>query len=122
MRSTRRGAVLLEASLVGIVLVALVVGAFNLGRIAWTQSTLTFAAARTARFALVNGEFGSRDDVLAVARKTSVGVPLDDPNVQTQWDAADVNVVITAEIDLIGLDPMTVTGRARLPRLAAESR
>ena len=68
-RRDRRASMAVEFAFIGPVILGMLFGVIEFGRLAYTQSTLNFAAEETTRFAIVNGGNVTNDQLLTYARK-----------------------------------------------------
>ena len=110
-RRDRRASMAVEFAFIGPVILGMLFGVIEFGRLAYTQSTLNFAAEETTRFAVVNGGNVTNDQLLAYARNQLLGLE-DDLAVLcilspvTTAQTSTVSITIDYDFDLLLPIPM----------------
>jgi Flp pilus assembly protein TadG len=126
-RDGRRGANLLEMALVTFLLIVLLVGIVDLGRVFYTYIIITNAAREGARYA---SRFAHHADGILNATKTEAaagGVALQDSNIDIDPDpdgtpaepGEPITVTVNSDVDtmfgsIIGFDTVPLRGRAEM--------
>ena len=93
-RPARRGAVIIEFSLVFLIFLMLAVATFEFGRAVWTEATVTHAARTAARYAMMHGSKN-------MASPTTPG--------QTAQEATEAEIVSVAKAGAVGLKPASIS-------------
>lgn len=70
----RRGSTMIEFGFLGPLLIVLILGAIEMGRVAYTQSALYFATQEATRFAVVNEGEATAADIEAYAGTQLIGL------------------------------------------------
>lgn len=110
-RRDRRASMAVEFAFIGPVILGMLFGVIEFGRLAYTQSTLNFAAEETTRFAVVNGGNVTNDQLLTYARNQLLGLE-DDLAVLcilspvTTAQTSTVSITIDYDFDLLLPIPM----------------
>lgn len=118
----QKGATAVEVALLAPIIFLMIFGIIEAGRSLWLLNTLQRSAEATARFAVVNS---SATDAALATQAETFAVGIDSSNliiVITHDTTGGVNfVTVTVSYDysavtnLVGIDPVTLTGLSRVP-------
>jgi len=114
----RKGAAIIEFSLVFLLLLFMVAGVFEVGRVIWTYNSLTHAAKQASRYAMVHGSKNplpqNAKTVATYAKEQAIGVPgVISVSVATTPDnkpGSQVSVTLTHELKTI-MGPLVGLGQ-----------
>ena len=83
----RRGATMVEFSLVFLLFLALFLGMIEFGRVVWTYTTVVHCARQAARFAMVRGTVNAttEDQIRAIVEQNAIGLTNADLTVAAEW-------------------------------------
>ena len=83
----RRGAAMVEFSLVFLLFLAFFLGVIEFGRAVWTYTTVAHSARQAARFAMVRGTViaATDDQIRAVVEQNAIGLTDSDLSIDTEW-------------------------------------
>jgi Flp pilus assembly protein TadG len=123
LRADRRGTAAVEFALVSVLLVAMMIGVIDAGRLFWVRGSLQYAAEEAGRWA-ISHPTATAAQIVAVARTRAgeAGSPNADV-VATPETAPDGTRFVTVELrdsvpigqGLLPLRPVPLLGRSRVP-------
>jgi len=106
----RKGATMIEFSLVFLLLLFMMAGVFEVGRVIWTYNSLTHAAKQASRYAMVHGSKNplgqNATTVETYAKEQAIGIPAAQISVSVVTDpdntpGSEVSVTLTHELKTI---------------------
>lgn len=119
LRREAGGNLIIEFALIGPLMLSMLFGVIEFGRLAYTQSAINFAAEETTRFAIVRGGDVTNDEILTYAESKLLG--LDEglavlcllTPVDATTQTSTVSITIDYDFDLllpIPIDDITLQG------------
>lgn len=115
-----RGGAAVEFALLAPVLVLLLVGIVETGRLMWTRTSLQFAAEEASRFALARADAGPAQ-IAERARGRLAGMNPTAVQVVVASNTAEISVTVSASFafmtqGLLPVGPLALSATSRLPR------
>ncbi len=120
----RDGAAAVEFALIAPTLVALLLGVFEFGMLAWNRHSLEFATEETSRYVMTQTSVTNSDIVTLLNSKVS-GISSTDLTTTVTQDTVGTTTFVTMSVSytykffligaLIGLSPIVFTNQTRVP-------
>jgi Flp pilus assembly protein TadG len=120
LRQDRSGIAAVEFALVAPMLILLLLGVLEFGRLMWVNSNLQFAAEQATRYAIAHTS-ASPDDITAQAQSALQGMGVTGVQFDVVNSATSVSVTLTYNFTFVSsgvlpYGPITLTGASTFPK------